>query len=351
MKPTVGSTLASTLLSLVLCTVGLDPNQTKVYPENGGISGVSMVMLKDKAYSFNATVAAEVCMSLRVRIATKAEVETAHSNGLQTCRFGWIKEQIAVIPRIVANEKCGQKRVGVITWAVPVSRPFEVFCFNTSGQAKATTRTTPRMTTAEDRGPRDKTTSPSLIQSTLFNTNILSTSSSAPSSFVFSSPVSSTFVYSTVSSAATSSPPSLSSSTSHNPLSTSSSAPATSFSPSILSSHPLTFFPFINTSSNQTEQPVHPPPTESFGEVPTACLIIVAVLVLMAVAGAVWYFQVKRTQLLPPWVRIGHKDMVETEMWKHTDQRHSSKQKKKNNFSDNIILQLEEDIEEEEESP
>ncbi|XP_036440501.1 lymphatic vessel endothelial hyaluronic receptor 1b [Colossoma macropomum] len=344
MKLTVGSTLGS-LLCLVLCTVSLDPSQIQVYPETGGISGVFMARLKNKKYSFNATAAAEVCSSLGVRIATRAEVEMAQSKGLQTCRFGWVKEQIAVIPRIEGNEKCGQKKVGVIAWAASTSAVFEVFCFNSTGQSEATTLTTPRITTPVGSSPQAKATSSSLIQSTLFNKNFLSPSTSISSSF--STSVSSTFFHSTVSSAAIRSPHSVSPSIALQPLSTSTSSTSSSaatFSSTILSTDPFTYSSSLNTpTSNQTEQPPQPPPRASFGEVPMACVITAVMLVLMAAAGAVWYFKIKRAHRLPPWVRIRHKDAVE--MWKHTDQQSSSKKKEKSSSSEDITLQLEEDTE------
>uniref|UniRef100_A0A4W4F463 Link domain-containing protein n=1 Tax=Electrophorus electricus TaxID=8005 RepID=A0A4W4F463_ELEEL len=121
------------LLSLVLYTVSLDPSQIQVYPENGSTSGVFIAMPKNKKYSFNATIAREVCESLSAHIATRAEVQLANHNGLQTCRYGWVKEQIAVIPRTEKNEKCGQNKVGVITWAASPNTSFDVFCFSLTG--------------------------------------------------------------------------------------------------------------------------------------------------------------------------------------------------------------------------
>ncbi|KAI5098127.1 lymphatic vessel endothelial hyaluronic receptor 1b precursor, partial [Silurus meridionalis] len=50
-----------------------------------GISEVFIVQLINQSYSFNATTAIDVCTSLGVRIASRAEVETAYRNGLQTC--------------------------------------------------------------------------------------------------------------------------------------------------------------------------------------------------------------------------------------------------------------------------
>lgn len=55
-------------------------------PTNDGISGVLLVQTKNNVYSFNATTAKEACEAIQMRIAQKAEVETANKNGFQTCR-------------------------------------------------------------------------------------------------------------------------------------------------------------------------------------------------------------------------------------------------------------------------
>ncbi|XP_072551355.1 lymphatic vessel endothelial hyaluronic receptor 1b [Salminus brasiliensis] len=341
MKSSMGLTLCC-LLSLVLCTASLDLSQIEVYPENGGISGVFMAMLKNKAYSFNASTATEVCRSLSARIATKAEVEMAHRDGLETCRFGWVEENIVVVPRINQHEKCGKNKVGVVSWFTSTSRLFEVFCFNSTGQSEVTTTTTPATTNPVDRGPQDNTTFPRPIQSTASNKNFLSPSSSVPStSSGFSTSVAYTSFPSTVSSMATRSPPSLSPSTAHYPISTSSSSSTAPYSSTTLFTHLLTYSSSLNSSSNQTGPPALDISTASFGEVPTACVVIAVMLILMAAAGAVWYFKIKRSHRLPPWVRIRHKDMVETEMWKHIEQKQTGKNKEKRSSSEDIPLQLE----------
>lgn len=48
-------------------------------------------------------------------------------------RYGWIEEQIAVIPRIERNEKCGQNSSGVTPWRASISRKFDVYCFKPAG--------------------------------------------------------------------------------------------------------------------------------------------------------------------------------------------------------------------------
>lgn len=59
-----------------------------VYPKDG-ISEVFIVQLKSQKYTFNATTAIDVCTSLGVSIATRAQVEAAQRNGLQTCRYSF----------------------------------------------------------------------------------------------------------------------------------------------------------------------------------------------------------------------------------------------------------------------
>lgn len=58
---------------------------------------------------------------------------TLSRTSLSLCRFGWIDEQVAIIPRIQAKESCGQGRVGIITWRASLTTPFDVFCFNLTG--------------------------------------------------------------------------------------------------------------------------------------------------------------------------------------------------------------------------
>lgn len=118
-------------------------------------------------YAFNASEARQLCLSLGVTIAGKAQVEEALTRGLDTCRYqrlsrdffsflsrvisseldlfsihlcfllfryGWIDEHLAVIPRIKALSNCGQNRTGLVTWRTYVREKFDVFCFNESGR-------------------------------------------------------------------------------------------------------------------------------------------------------------------------------------------------------------------------
>ncbi|KAF5891983.1 lymphatic vessel endothelial hyaluronic acid receptor 1-like, partial [Clarias magur] len=104
--------------------------QIKVYPVYP-VFGVFQASLSS-SYAFNASVAREVCDRLGVVMADKEQVEKAHRRRLETCRFGWIDEQVAVIPRIHSKDSCGQGKVGIITWRASLDSLFDVFCFNST---------------------------------------------------------------------------------------------------------------------------------------------------------------------------------------------------------------------------
>uniref|UniRef100_A0A3B5M4F8 Link domain-containing protein n=1 Tax=Xiphophorus couchianus TaxID=32473 RepID=A0A3B5M4F8_9TELE len=100
------------------------------------IAGVIQVSYQNNRnqlqYAFNASDARKICQSLGLSIASKAQVKEALSRGLETCRFGWTDEQIAVIPRIHGLANCGQNQTGLLVWRASVTTRFDVFCFNES---------------------------------------------------------------------------------------------------------------------------------------------------------------------------------------------------------------------------
>ncbi|XP_036443207.1 lymphatic vessel endothelial hyaluronic acid receptor 1a [Colossoma macropomum] len=161
--------LALLLASFISSAVLIDISKITVFPKHGSISGVFHASLPG-SYAFNASTARDVCEQLGVTIADKAQVLRASTHGFETCRFGWIDEQIAVVPRIQANEVCGKGKVGVIPWRAGLSTKFDVFCFNSTdfeAQAQAATTQvhkttsgtpTPHMSTGGVRLQRAKTT-------------------------------------------------------------------------------------------------------------------------------------------------------------------------------------------------
>ncbi|KAJ3593997.1 hypothetical protein NHX12_006329 [Muraenolepis orangiensis] len=132
-----------------------------------GVNQVSSVDESDRLrYAFNASEAREVCRSLGLTIASKAQVESALTQGFQTCRFGWIDEHFAVIPRVMPSPSCGQNKTGLVGWRASVRTPFDVFCFNESDagtQLKDTTSDSPLTGT----GDQEHSRSPSQQDTTL----------------------------------------------------------------------------------------------------------------------------------------------------------------------------------------
>ncbi|XP_040898070.1 lymphatic vessel endothelial hyaluronic acid receptor 1a isoform X2 [Toxotes jaculatrix] len=127
-------------ITSVISGQNIDTSHIRVYPAaNQSIAGVFQVSLlngfNQPQYAFNASEARSLCLSLGVNIASKAQVQEALSRGLETCRFGWIDEHFAVIPRIKALFNCGQSQTGLVTWRASVTQKFDVFCFNESDAA------------------------------------------------------------------------------------------------------------------------------------------------------------------------------------------------------------------------
>ncbi|XP_051513208.1 lymphatic vessel endothelial hyaluronic acid receptor 1-like [Myxocyprinus asiaticus] len=320
------------LFFLFNCIFCLDVSQIQV-PKNNGVSGVFLVETKTNLYSFNATTATEACKAMHMRIATKAEVETANKNGLQTCRFGWVEEQIAVIPRTEKSEKCGKNSLGVSVWRADISKLFDVYCFKSEGpdaQFETTTSRRPE-TTTEGGGTQlnnysSKTTHPSSIQPTTSPARSLHPYTSTPSISFAVNTSSTTLITPSLSSIsgssqATPSPQSLSSLRTLTKFSTS--------SPS-LTSHSSThsFFQLTSTTTHQPVLSQTPTPNRpSIRAVPKALVILsVILLLLVAALGAAWYLKIKRGQRFPSWTRMRPKQITDTEMWRH-----------------NIILQIEQD--------
>ncbi|KAI9528497.1 hypothetical protein NQZ68_020323 [Dissostichus eleginoides] len=121
----------------VISDQNVDSSHIRVFPgKNQSIAGVFQVSdlnyLNQPQYSYNASDARSLCLSLGVNIASKAQVQEALTRGLETCRFGWIDEHLAVIPRVKALPNCGQNKMGLVTWRVNVIKKLDVFCFDES---------------------------------------------------------------------------------------------------------------------------------------------------------------------------------------------------------------------------
>ncbi|XP_043120134.1 lymphatic vessel endothelial hyaluronic receptor 1b isoform X2 [Puntigrus tetrazona] len=328
------------LFTSALC---LDVSQIQV-PTNDGISGVLLIQSNSNVYSFNATAAKEACEAIKMRMATKAEVETANKNGLQTCRFGWVEEQIAVIPRIEKSEKCAKNQLGVSVWRADVSKMFDVYCFKTAGSDGSfeTTSSRPQSTTGGTMPSNNhystKSTHTSSIRSTstpVYTSRSLPPRTSTPSA---SSSAFVTFRLSSIrdSSKAATSTQSFSSPKMSSEFSTSSSSAS--------STHFL-----LQHSSNPTGHPALSQtamPDRPSARAPKTLIITSTVLLLLlAAAGAAWYLKTKR-QLFTSWSRMRQEEMNETEMFKRINERHCTPEqtsKGNDNSKCNFILKMEQD--------
>lgn len=92
----------------------------------------SVNYLNQASYAFNASEARSLCLSLGVNIASIPQIEKALTRGLETCRFGWTDEHLAVIPRIRAQLTCGRNQTGLVKWRAELTKKFDAFCFNES---------------------------------------------------------------------------------------------------------------------------------------------------------------------------------------------------------------------------
>ncbi|XP_029290189.1 lymphatic vessel endothelial hyaluronic receptor 1b [Cottoperca gobio] len=141
-------------LSFAAFLLASDSNLNKV-PQTHRAAGV-FLLIEGGEYTFNFTAARAACLSLNVTIATRHQVERALKHGLETCKYGWVVEQIAIIPRQRSDRKCGRGKLGVLTWYATADTEFGVFCINASDIEKTTNRPT---TSAQSSAPPPHTDS------------------------------------------------------------------------------------------------------------------------------------------------------------------------------------------------
>ncbi|XP_061526939.1 lymphatic vessel endothelial hyaluronic acid receptor 1a [Phycodurus eques] len=118
----------------------------QVFPAKSVAGVIQISLVNDKkqpVYGFDITEARNLCAHLGLDLASKDQVTEAHNRGLETCRFGWIDEHFAVIPRVRALLNCGQNRTGLVPWRAALDKKFDVFCFNQSDYTAEEETTTP----------------------------------------------------------------------------------------------------------------------------------------------------------------------------------------------------------------
>ncbi|KAM7415143.1 hypothetical protein PAMA_019798 [Pampus argenteus] len=262
-------------------------------------AGGVFMLIEGGRYTFNFTAARAACLFLNVTIATRAQLDRALQRGLETCKFGWIDEQIAVIPRLTADKNCGQSKTGVVTWPARADKKFGVFCFNASdleGTLKTSTS-----------DPRTFSSSTSLETQT--QTSVRSTTEAPPPRKLKTtkSPqrvsLTSAFIL---------------------PVKTSPSAvfSSTSPPPKPVSTRTSTSLPQLITSSSavsvSSELVLLSSAKPSLGAVPTAIIVLSIILLVLTAAGVVWYYKLGKGNIFPFWSQRQQKDDIETEMWKQT---------------------------------
>uniref|UniRef100_A0A3P9IR10 Link domain-containing protein n=1 Tax=Oryzias latipes TaxID=8090 RepID=A0A3P9IR10_ORYLA len=291
--------------SILLLSFGgfFEPSESgfdKVIPQGYTSSGV-FLLIEGGTYTLNFTAARDTCLSLNVTMATKAQMEWAIQHGLETCKFGWIAEMIAVIPRLKSDMMCGKGKTGVVSWNAPKHKKFAVFCFNSSALENLEQRLSTSTVSSKFLTPSSRLKTPP-------------TSPAAPALELTST-----------------SPPSTPSPTagSHKQLSFSStfSPLVQTMSPTGSSSSPLplliisnssedgfTFFTSTQTSGPSLSSESEPPkPNILMKYFPAVIIALVGVSILMA-AGAVSIYKWGRSS----WYQQ-QQDDAETEMWKFTN--------------------------------
>ncbi|KAK9516255.1 hypothetical protein VZT92_024196 [Zoarces viviparus] len=306
------------LLSFAACLLASDCNPIKV-PQSPRAAGV-FLLIEGGEYTFNFTAARAACLTLNATIASRAQMERAVRRRLETCKFGWIAEQIAVIPRLTTDKKCGNGKTGVVTWSASADRRFGVFCFNASDLEE-----TPNGSTACPQSSTLPTTLTALSQtSTPSGPSLRSATKSPPSRkpLTTKAPEQTSFISAfilliktTHSTRMSSTSPTLKPSSTHIPTSPSQLIKS---KPTVVS---FVFSTSVRASSfSPSSESVMPQPTSSarppLGNVPTALIILSVIVLLLTAAGVVWCYKLN---IFTFWSREQQKDDIETEMWKHSD--------------------------------
>nr|XP_005989768.2 PREDICTED: lymphatic vessel endothelial hyaluronic acid receptor 1 [Latimeria chalumnae] len=232
------------------------------------IAGVSLVS-SGKNYNLSYLAASSACQAMGISLATKRQIEIAHSFGLETCRYGWVSEATAVIARITPNEKCGRNQTGVITWRVDTQKPFDALCFNASDTKNNSCE--PLMASVSSTPAQTMESAPSSIQSITF-------------------PILRSTIY-----------PTIKVSSSKTITSVLSSTPTT---PNSQEEEPQT----SNVSATVSGKGIQ------FGVLPTVLLVLAFVFLAAAVVLGLWYIK-KYQKMFPFSNNKQQKESIETEMF------------------------------------
>ncbi|XP_029438154.1 CD44 antigen isoform X2 [Rhinatrema bivittatum] len=86
---------------------------------------------KNNRYSLTREEGVEICHALNCSLANMEQMELAHDIGFETCRYGWIEDNI-VVPRIHPNAICAANNTGVYILISNITDRYDVYCFNAS---------------------------------------------------------------------------------------------------------------------------------------------------------------------------------------------------------------------------
>ncbi|XP_031587774.1 lymphatic vessel endothelial hyaluronic receptor 1b isoform X1 [Oreochromis aureus] len=309
----------------------------RVISQSYRATGVFLLIEGGTYYTLNFTAARDACLSLNVTMATEVQISQAIQHGLETCKYGWIAEQTAVVPRISPEQTCGQGKTGVVTWKAPADKKFGVFCFDASALTDLETTASPQSPTS----PTPLTTQTThLVTSTtksMSSTKKSITGKSRPTLQPTPSTSASDVLVMTSRSAriSSSATPSFKTFSTHIPVSlpplTTTNPPAVTLTFSA-STHAFNFPASSEWPLPQTENSAKP----SLGALHVTVIVLGIILLLLTAASAMWYFQVNVFRCLSHWQQM---DNIETEMWNFT-----------NNAMNHLGLQGDDDDDDEEES-
>ncbi|XP_041652122.1 lymphatic vessel endothelial hyaluronic receptor 1b [Cheilinus undulatus] len=300
------------LLSLVALSLASDSRLIKAVHQSHRAAGV-FLLIQGGVYTFNFTAARDACSFLNVTMATITQMEKALQQGLETCKFGWIAERVAVVPRLTTDEKCGRGKTGVVRWAASTDTKFGVFCFNASDleetKAPAPSQqsfTSPTIQTAVTPTSTPASPVPSLTSKPPPSGELRTTKTSELTASTSSLQVQTSLTrisastFNKLFSSHIPTPPSHLITTETKDIHLASSTPAHASDSSFTSESPT--------------QPtmVHEKP--SLGDVPTALIILGIIVLLLTAAGVVWYYKLN---IFTFWSEPQQKDDIETQMWKH----------------------------------
>lgn len=289
------------------------------------VSGVLMLTGPRRSYAFNFTAAAEACRFKNVTIATRAQLQQALDRGLEACKYGWISEQVAVVPRLSSVSTCGTGKIGLVIWNAAPHQRFGAWCFNAS-DAEETVKTTTIF-------PQIHTTSlkPTLQRTTAFTTVFPSTTRGKPLTNPTTIPET---TLKTVYDTSTLTP---SIQTTAKPKTSAPPPPmvstrGSSSSPSLLVHSSSTAVLASTDGSLKSSEPSVSAKSSGPTALSTALTVLCLVVLILSAGGAVLYKLAQRSN----WCKAPQKDNMETEMWKQTSREEEEEEEWK--YSSEVTL-------------